>query len=167
MRLVELNKGESFWSEVLAGELQPFGEIGTGLSWRDKTLNLGLRSDDGRLLALAGLVAADVRVGSQTLTVAGLGSVIVTRDARGQGLGRAIVEHALARASELAERAMLFCDADKLALYRKFGFIEIQGPVTAGQPDGVIEMPMHAMWKPLRPDADWPPGRVAVIGEPF
>jgi hypothetical protein len=39
--------------------------------------------------------------------------------------------------------------------------------VTADQPAGRIEIPMRAMWAPLRDDASWPPGKVEVLGEPF
>jgi hypothetical protein len=65
------------------------------------------------------------------------------------------------------ERAMLFCRPELVALYRRRGFVEIDAPVWVDQPGGRIEMPLAAMWRPLRAGAEWPPGRVDVRGLPF
>jgi len=62
---------------------------------------------------------------------------------------------------------MLFCLPANVALYAKFGFEPIEEPVWAAQPDGSVEMPLPAMWKPLAPAARWPAGRVELLGEPF
>ncbi len=161
--------GSDEWEELIAGEQQPFGDIGMQLEWRRKTLTIGARDQDGRLLAAAGIVPADVLAGPrERFTVTGLGGVIVTRSARGRGLGRAVIERALEAAREMApERAMLFCLAANVPLYEKFGFLPLEGPVTADQPSGPVEIPMPAMWKPLRPRVGWPAGAVTVIGEPF
>jgi predicted N-acetyltransferase YhbS len=127
-----------------------------------------VRDDAGNLVALAGLVLADVRVADMPLQVAGIGGVIVTRCARGRGFARVLVERLLEMAGELgAERAMLFCEPANISLYAKFGFELIEEPVWAAQPGGLIEMPMHAMWKPLTPAADWRAGKIELLGEPF
>jgi predicted GNAT family N-acyltransferase len=169
VRLVELSRDEGFWEELIAGEHAPFGDIGTELSWREKTLNLGLRADDGQLLAAAGLVIAGVRAGEpEPFEVTGLGGVIVTRAERGRGYGRIVIERALERALEWPpERAMLFCVPRNVALYRKFGFREIGAPVEVMQGGEQVVMPMCAMYKPLRGDPRWPAGPVHVLGEPF
>ena len=66
------------------------------------------------------------------------------------------------------ERATIFCRADLVALYeRLIDFIELEDPVWADQPAGRIEVPLSAMWKPLRPGVAWPPGRIDVRGLPF
>jgi hypothetical protein len=79
-----------------------------------------------------------------------------------------VVEPLLRLAEELGpDRAMLFCRRDLVGLYRRVGFAQIEAPVWADQPDGRIEMPLPAMWRPLRNGADWPPGRVDVHGLPF
>ena len=59
------------------------------------------------------------------------------------------------------------CRPGLVALYRRWGFVEIAAPVWADQPDGRIEMPQAAMWRALRTGAEWPPGRVDVRGLPF
>ncbi len=61
MRLVELDpQAEPYWEEMLAGEREPWGGTGEQLSWRDKTRNIGLRDDDGTLLAAGGVVLAEL-----------------------------------------------------------------------------------------------------------
>ncbi len=169
MRLVELAKvTDRDWRQVIAGEPEPWGGVGETLHWRTSTHRLGLRDEAGTLVALAGLLLADVRVGDSLLQVAGIGGVIVTRAARGRGLARLLIERVLQVANELgAERATLFCSPANVRLYAKFGFKLIEGPVFAQQPSGVIEMPMLAMWKPLTAGADWPEGRVELPEEPF
>ena len=158
------------WDELVAGEHQPFGGIGEALTWRIKDRYVAVRDDGGRLLAAAGIVRADVRVGgAEPFTVVGIGGVIVTRSARGRGFGRAVIEGAvgLARRTEV-ERAMLFCLPRNVPLYEKFGVLALDTPARARQAQGVIEVPMTAMWAPLREGVQWPPGDdVEVIGEPF
>jgi predicted N-acetyltransferase YhbS len=170
MRLVELDRrSEPYWEELVAGEHEPFGSIGANLRWRDKTRNVGVREEDGRLVAAGGVVLAEVKIGGQPpFQVAGLGGLIVTRSARGRGLARLLCKRLLELAGEIeAQRAMLFCLPRLMLLYGEFGFVAIDAPVWADQPGGRIEMPMPAMWKALSGDAGWPSGRVELLGEPF
>jgi predicted N-acetyltransferase YhbS len=102
------------------------------------------------------------------MQVAGIGGVIVTKAARGQGLARMMVKRLLEIAVELgAQRAMLFCLPANMSLYAKFGFQPIEQTVSAQQPGGPIAVPMRAMWKPLAGATSWPEGRVELQGEPF
>lgn len=169
MRVVELESvSDGDWREIIAGEPQPWGEVGEGLRWRAKSHNFGVRDDAGVLVAVAGLVLVEVRVSDAPLQVAGIGGVFVTRAARGGGLARLLIERVLRIAHELGpERAMLFCTSANIGLYTRFGFRPIEERVFVGQPAGVIEMPLRAMWKPLVDTADWPAGRVELPGEPF
>lgn len=170
MRLVELDRlSEPYWEELIAGEPEPFGGVGEELAWRDKTRNIGVRQDDGRLVAAAGMVLAEVMVGREPpFQVVGLGGLIVTRTARGRGLARLLCERLLEVAGELGvKRAMLFCSPKLMLLYGKLGFIPIDTPVWAEQPGGQIEMPLPAMWSALGSDARWPLGNVTLLGEPF
>jgi GNAT superfamily N-acetyltransferase len=170
MRLVELDRlSEPYWEELVAGEEEPFGGIGEELLWRDKTRNIGVRDEDGRLVAAGGVVLAEVRIGgAPPFQVAGLGGLLVTRSQRGRGLARLLVGGLLEVASELeVQRAMLFCLPELMVLYAKFGFVEIEDPVWADQPEGRIEVPMPAMWSSLSSDATWPTGRVELVGGPF
>lgn len=169
VRIVELEQvSDEDWRQVIAGEPRPWGGVGEALHWRAKSCNLGLRDDTGKLVALAGLVLAEVRVAGTSLQVVGVGGVIVTHAARRRGLARVLIERALQIAGEFdAERAMLFCLPANVGLYAKFGFQPIEAPVLARQPSGIIKMPMCAMWKPLTNAADWPEGSVELPGEPF
>jgi GNAT superfamily N-acetyltransferase len=190
MRLVELDKiTDGDWQQVIAGEPEPWGGVAEALQWREKSRNLGLCDDAGKLVALAGLVLAEVRVAGTPprvtdtplqvadtpphtagtpLQVAGVGNVIVTRSARGRGFARVLIERVLQIAPELgAERAMLFCLPANVGLYAKFGFALIEEPVSVAQPGGSIEMPLRTMWKPLTPTANWPAGKIELLGQPF
>jgi GNAT superfamily N-acetyltransferase len=169
VRLVELDKiTDSDWRQVIAGESEPWGGVGEALQWREKSHNLGLCDDAGNLVALAGLVLAEVRVADAPLQVAGIGGVIVTRSARRRGFARVLIERLLQIAHRLgAERAMLFCLPANIGLYAKFGFQLIEEPVWAAQPGGLIEMPLRTMWKPLTPAANWPGGTIELLDKPF
>ena len=157
------------WADLVADEPEPFGPVGAGLKWRPKDRHVALRLDDGRLVAVAGAVVAEVAVADvSAFDVVGIGGVIVTRPQRGQGLLERLMDPLLRLASELGpDHAMLFCRPDLVALYRRFDFAEIAAPVWAEQPAGRIEVPLAAMWRPLRAGAAWPPGRVDVPGLPF
>jgi GNAT superfamily N-acetyltransferase len=169
VRLVELDRiTDGDWQQIVAGEREPWGGVGEALQWRAKSHNLGLCDSAGNLVALAGLVLAEVRVADAPLQVAGIGGVIVTRSARGRGFARVLIERLLQITHQIgAERAMLFCLPANISLYAKFGFQLIEEPVWAAQPGGLIEMPLRAMWKPLTPAANWPRGKIELLDEPF
>ena len=170
MEAVELHDvGSAQWDAVLDGEQHAWGGDAEDLAWARKTHHVGVLDDDGRPLALAGALVAQVAVaGGDPFPVVGIGGVIVTRSRRGQGLGRDVVTAVMTMARGMGpERAMLFCRQRLMALYARFGFLAIEADVTAEQPSGRITVPMRAMWAPLVPGADWPAGEVAVLGEPF
>jgi predicted N-acetyltransferase YhbS len=120
--------------------------------------------EDGRLIASAGILTADVHVGDRTFPVVGIGGVIVTRSRRGQGLFRRVMEPALAAARAAGpDHALLFCLPKNVPLYEKFGFATIPDPVTSL---GIV-MPLETMWCPLKPGEQWPPGPVTLLGPMF
>jgi len=169
VQAVELeNVSEADWDEVVAGEVEPWGSrIGEAFDWLRKTRHVGVR-ENGRLLAMAGLLRAPVSVADAHFDVAGIGGVIVTRPRRGEGLGRAVIEAAIGLAPELAtSRAMLFSLPANVPLYEKFSFKAISAAVFVRQPSGMVEMPMCAMWRPLVAGVDWPEGRVELPDGPF
>jgi GNAT superfamily N-acetyltransferase len=158
------------WDELIDGEREPWGGgIAERFDWREKTHNLGIRAHDGRLLAVAGSVRAEVQVaGDGPFAVLGVGGVFVARTARGRGLVAQLLHRLLAPANEHGlDRAMLFCRPALVDMYRKFDFREIADPVWAQQPAGPVRMPIGAMWRPLRAGCAWPAGRVDVLGLPF
>jgi len=126
---------EEDWEELQAGEHEPFGPVGAKLAWRPKERHIGLRAPDGRLVAVAGAVLADIEVeGAGEFQVVGLGSLIVTSAMRGRGLMPQVVDPLLRLAEGMGpERAMIFCRPDLVALYMGIGFIEITAPVWADQ----------------------------------
>jgi acetyltransferase (GNAT) family protein len=171
MELVELKDvGERHWRELIGEEREAWGGgPAEALTWSHKQRYVGVRSREGALLALAGSVQAEVEVEcAWSFQVLGIGAVFVTASARGRGLVARLLERLLAPAGAPApERAMLFCRAGLVGLYGKLGFAEIDAPVWADQPGGALEMPLGAMWRPLRAGARWPDGRVQVRGLPF
>jgi predicted GNAT family N-acyltransferase len=167
---VELGRlTEQDWTDLVEGEHEPFGPMGAGLEWRPKDRHVALRARDGRLVAVAGAVVAAVAVADEhRLEVVGIGSVMVKRSLRGQGLMSRLVAPLQRLAQGMGpDRAMLFCRPGLVELYRSLGYAEIAAPVWADQPQGRIEMPQVAMWQALHTGAEWPPGRVDVCGLPF
>jgi predicted GNAT family N-acyltransferase len=161
--------GSEQWDAVIDGEPTPWGAAGADLSWARKTRHVGVLGEDGRPLALAGVVIARIRAGEHDpFDVVGIGGVIVTRSHRGEGLSTPLLEGVMRLAHRLGpERAMLFCRDALTGLYAGHGFRSIDAPVSADQAEGRITVPMRAMWAPLAPGAGWPPGDVSVLGEPF
>lgn len=170
MQLIELGRlTDKQYAELVGDEEDPWDAGGSTLQWRPKDRHVALRADDGRLLAVAGLVVADVQFGGrQPAPVVGIGGVIVAAAHRGRGLGGRVISEVITRAEDLGhELAMLFCRPDRADLYRRHGFTEVAGPVLADQPDGVVEMPPLTMWRPLKDGASLPDGAVKVHGLPF
>jgi GNAT superfamily N-acetyltransferase len=165
-RVGELSREQ--WAELEDGEEDPFGVAGDTTEWRRKTQHSTLRDGGGRLIASVGLVLADVDAGGETFSVAGVGSVIVTWEHRGHGHLHPVLGDALEWAATLGpERAMLWCAEKNVALYSRFGFLEIPVPVTVDQSGGETVLPMPAMWRPLHEGVTWPAGDVRVNGLPF
>jgi GNAT superfamily N-acetyltransferase len=170
MEVIELDEiTPQQWRAVEAGEREPWGGLAEGLAWANKQRHVGLRAADGELVAIAGALIAEIEVGGvERFDVVGVGSVFVTARERGHGLARKLLESLLAIAEDMGpERAMLFCRPQLTVLYGKLAFTEIHALVSARQPDGEIEMPLRAMWRPLREGVRWPDGRVEVLGLPF
>jgi GNAT superfamily N-acetyltransferase len=169
MRAIELaNVDSGQWRALQGDDPHPWGGEAEALTWAPKTDYVGVPGEDSELLAVAAVLVAEVTAGEQAFPVAGVGGVIVRPDMRERGLATLVVESILEVAARLGpERAMLFCREPLVPMYERFGFQPIDAPVTAAQPDGRVEMPLRAMWRALRPEATWPAGPVAVLGEPF
>jgi predicted N-acetyltransferase YhbS len=153
------------WAALVADEHDPFGMEDSDVVWRDKTLHT-VRYDGERPVGHVGLVVVPVQAGDETFDVVGVGGVIVSQSHRGQGVLRPLLEAALARDLGPA-RALLWCSTANAAIYARFGFEQIEAPVTVEQPSGPYVMPMPTMWKPLRAGVTWPAGDVKVPGLPF
>lgn len=166
MQLVELpgDHSEVERAELIDGEPDAY-ELATLVlpPGRAKDRRFALR-DDGRLVASAGILRAEVAVGDQTFFVIGIGGVLVTRSRRGEGLFRKVMEPALEAARrEGPDFALLFCLRKNAHLYEKLAFTTLREPVTS---TGLV-IPLDTMWCPLTPEARWPPGPVTLLGPMF
>ena len=166
MELVELpgDHSDAERAQLIDGEQDAY-ELATLVlpPGQPKDRRFALR-EDGRLVASAGILRADVVVGTRRFPVIGIGGVLVTRSRRGQGLFRRVMEPALAAAErEGPEFALLFCLRKNAHLYAKFGFRTVEDPVTS---TGIV-IPLDTMWRPLTPGAQWPAGPVTLLGPMF
>jgi GNAT superfamily N-acetyltransferase len=163
------------WADLVGDEHEPWGGQAEALVWGDKDWHVVRRDPDGRLLAVAGSVVAEVEVtpnggGERTarFPVVGLGSLFVRASARGQGLLHDLARELIAQARERGPRwGMLFCREDLVPVYRGYGFELLDAPVWAEQPGGRVELPLRAMVLAFAPGPAWPAGRVDVLGLPF
>ena len=93
--------------------------------------------------------------------------LIVCEKMRGRGLSGPLMDRLKALVERLGpDRAMLFCEPRLMPLYARRGYEPITAPVWADQRRGLIEMPLPAMWRAVRP-ASWPAGVVRLRGLPF
>jgi hypothetical protein len=155
------------WVELTGREPEPFGHTTAALVFRPKDHHIAMRGEDGRLLAAAGATIATISVGDVSFEVVGLGALIVRPDVRGRGLSLPLRLELRKLALRLGpDRAMLFCEPPQLPLLRAADYRLLETVVRVDQPEGRVEMPLPAMWRPMRP-AGWPPGEVDVDGLPF
>lgn len=169
MEVIEFGSLTDAYRHALEGdEIDPFDAAGIGLRFRSKERHVGLRDDAGQLVASTGMVSIEVEIEGERFPVVGFGGVIVSAAYRGRGLGRSVVQAALARARQLGPRfAILFCHEDRAGLYRRLGFVEVADRVLVQQPGGRAPMPQQTMWIALRDGATWPRGEVMVHSLPF
>jgi predicted GNAT family N-acyltransferase len=156
------------WARLIGGEASPFGENTARLEFRPKDHHVAIRDRHGELIAAAGATVATVAVdGHDPFEVVGYGALIVRADARGRQLSGPLMDRLRTLADRLGpDRAMLFCEPRLVRLYSRRGYREIFAPVWVDQPSGPVQMPMRAMWRPLRP-VGWPSGVVRLDGLPF
>ena len=168
--LVDLGRlTEEQYAELVGDEEDPWSAARLPLDWRPKDRHIAMCDDDGKLVAAAGLVVAEVQFGErQPIGLVGIGSVIVAARHRRRGLGWQVISAAVRSASDLGpDVAMLFCRPALVELYRRHGFAEVPGPVLVDQPSGVVEMPWVTMWRPLKRGASFADGVVKLHGLPF
>ena len=156
------------WISLTGHDRAVFGEASAGLTFRPKTLHIGLRDPDDQLLAVAGATTATVEVsGAAPFEVVALGALVVRPELRGLGLGGRILDRFDVRMTELGpDRAMVLCEPKFKVPYGRRGFHLLTDTVLADQPDGHVVVPLSAMWRSLGA-SDWPPGRIHIQGLPF
>lgn len=90
-----------------------------GFPWREVTTAYAA-VEDGRVIAHAGLMPVPLVVDGEAVTIGAIHAVCVAAARRGEGLGRRVLEAALAACDERYPAAVLA--SEKEALYAKFGF---------------------------------------------
>ncbi|MFJ6616577.1 GNAT family N-acetyltransferase [Kitasatospora sp. NPDC091335] len=166
-RLARYGRAEQ--EEILGPTDDPYGVAYTGLTFLPKEIHFGVRADDGRLVAHAGLRPLPLTVGGTDLAAMGVGGVCVAPHRRHGGLARAVAGAALDHAATLGHRyALLFCRPPLAAFYRELGFRKVAEAVTVEQPEGrLAQMPLRTMWAPLVAGAGWPEGPVRLRSLPL
>ncbi len=154
VELVELDEITSRqWSELAAGEREPWGGAAEELTWADKQRHLGLRAGDGALVAIAGAAIADIEVeGAGCFQVVGIGGVFVTPRERGRGHVRRLLEPLLETASDDGPRpgdAVLPDGADGAVRETGVRSRSRRRCARASRP-GPSRCRMRAMWRALR-----------------
>lgn len=153
---------------LVDGEDDPWDTGALEVEWAPKTGHVGL-VDDGALIGHAGWIVTTTVDGSGAeRPVVGLGGVLLHRDRRGRGLGRVLVEGAMARMRTCGPPdGLLFCLPARARFYADMGWQPVDGAVTCEQPSGVITMPLTTRWVALGPDARPPTPPLHVAGLPF
>ena len=159
--------GQERFDEINGDVHDPFETDGLGLKWADKKVHYVVRAN-GRLVAHAGLVDVPVTVGGRDFDTAGLGTVIVSAEHRGNGLARTVVGAAMEHARREGHAyGLLFCLESRVGLYERLGWRPVDGEVTVEQPEGPVVMSLRTMWLPLQEDAEWPAGAVRLRSLPM
>lgn len=99
---------------------------------------------DGQVVAHAGVVEASLWLEGRPRKVAAVHAVCVHPAWRGQGLGRRVVERALAFADELGRETSILW-SEKVDFYRRFGFVAHREPCFVGaapRPEGARAVPL-------------------------
>jgi predicted GNAT family N-acyltransferase len=167
--LVELGElSLSDWAHLVRGDPAPFGPVHEAIEFRAKDHHVGLRDQDGRLVAACGVTVVTVEVeGHEPFQVAGVGALIVRKEMRGQGLAAIVMPRTTPLVDRLGpDRAMLFSETPLMKVYMRFGYRPITSPVWVDQQSGPLQMPLNALWRPIIPTT-WPDGTVRVHGLPF
>jgi len=155
------------WVALTGRERNLFGASTAGLAYRPKERHLVAR-DAERLVAAIGVTIATVEIaGNDPFEIVGIGSLVVHESARGTGIASELMRRLRPMLDPLGpDRAMLFCRPELMPIYARRDYRPIGASVEVDQPTGPIEMPIPAMWRPLRP-CTWPSGRARLHGLPF
>ena len=122
----------------------------------------------GKLVSHIGIVDRTVRVGGQSLSIAGIGGVATHPQFRRRGFTGMLLQTALEQMRQRGsgnsyDFAMLFCSDPMLPYYTKRGFSEVPNPVHILEAGRWILFEDHRMVLPLS-GKPWPEGEVDVSG---
>ena len=156
------------WVRLVRRDANPFGAAIAGIQVRKMDRFVGARDVDGRMVAVIGAAIAQVTVNDHApFEVVGVGSLLVRKDVRANGVARELMAHLRKITAEMGpDRAMLFCEPHLLPVYSRRDYTQLTDAVWVDQPAGPMIMPLHAMWRPIRP-TNWPAGTIRIHGLPF
>ena len=127
----------------------PFGVAKLGLAWRPKELHFLLEVGQ-HLVSHVGILDHEVRIGTRSVALVGLGGVVTVPQAQGLGHASTLIK----RATDLAfddwhvDAGLLFCLPRMLLYYERRGWTALKQAVIVDQPSGRIPAPLPAMVYP-------------------
>jgi len=122
----------------------------------------------GKLVSHIGIVDRTVRIGGQSLSIAGVGGVATHPQFRRRGFTDVLLHTAVEQMRQRDPQnaydfAMLFCSDHMVHYYTKRGFSQVPNPVHILQSGQWILFEDHRMIMPLS-GKPWPEGEVDVNG---
>jgi aminoglycoside 2'-N-acetyltransferase I len=128
---------------------------------------------DGQLLGYAASARRFVGVGSDELVIAGTGGVLTRKDARGAGVGNAVLSalQSASRGCAPADFGFLGCREEVVPFYESCGYVRIHSLVLDVSPrDAMTLARSHGptmICGGVRSVDDWPEGAIDLRGLPW
>ena len=153
---------------LVDGEPDPYGTDHLGITWAGKDSHL-VCVDDSGVIAHAGWSTVELETaGHGQISGVGLGSVLVHRERRGNGIGALLVGEATTRMEKVGRPiGLLFCRPVRVSFYERNGWRRAANEVTVDQPGGRLVMSLEMCWFPLEQHASLPGGPLRLTGLPF
>lgn len=139
-----------------------------GIQWIEESNWDILGCVDGKLVSHIILSKHIIRVGSQSLTIAGVGGVATHPDWRRQGFARRLLKAAedLMRSEGCYDFGMLFCDTKMIPYYSRNGYTLVHNPLFIMQRGQRVPFNDNKMVLPIS-GKPWPEGVVDIPGSPW
>ncbi len=120
------------------------------------------------LVGHVALFFESVTIGSERLTVGGIGGVVTLPDAQGLGVARELIEAVATycAAQGNTDSLLLFCQDPLIGYYESLDFKRIEDPVWFRQGDEMVRSPINTLYRAIGNRA-WPPGPVHVEQKPW
>ena len=153
--------------DTLAFKTQPQEAAIAWVEWASPTA-LFLGKLDGRVVSIVGILKRVIKVGKESVRVAGVGGVATHPDFRCRGYARQLVDAAGAWIKQQSgcSFGLLFCSIEKLVYYGKSGWISVTNPLYIEQKGERLPLNSPKMVLPVG-DAIWPMGEVDIQGKPW
>jgi predicted N-acetyltransferase YhbS len=149
------------------GMSDTYGTDRLAIAWAPKDHHVCF-SEAGRVVAHAGYLLIDVEADGVRIPGVGLGSVMVHRSLRGQGIGTRLVQETTDRMKMTGRPfALLFCREIRLPFYRRLGWRHVAPEVSVEQNHELMTMPLLTCWFSFEQDCLAPSNRLEVLGPPF